>query len=150
MPCVIGNLISLSSNSCIFLKVGTYFIYYDFNKLYYYQFGDFLKSNDENLSFENTEEAEILLERSRKRIDEIDNDLCDLISERTSLARDIVFSKQYLGMPIYDENREKAVHEKIERLAKEKGLDVDIIDQIVNMLTILSKNEQKKIIKEEC
>ena len=109
-----------------------------------------MKSNDENLSFENTEEAEVLLEKSRKRIDEIDNELCDLISERTSLARDIVFSKQYLGMPIYDESREKVVHEKIERLAAEKGLDVDIIDQIVNMLTILSKNEQKKIIKEEC
>ena len=109
-----------------------------------------MKSNDENLSFENTEEAEVLLEKSRKRIDEIDNELCDLISERTSLARDIVFSKQYLGMPIYDESREKVVHEKIEKLAREKDLDVDIIDQIVNMLTILSKNEQKKIIKEEC
>ena len=129
--------------------IGTYFIYYDFNKLYYYQFGDFLKSNDEKISFKNKEEAEILLEKSRKRIDEIDNDLCDLISERTSLARGIVFSKQYLGMPIYDANREKVVHEKIERLAEENGLDVDIIDQIVNMLTILSKNEQKKIIKEE-
>ena len=101
-------------------------------------------------TFNNQQEAEDLLKKSRIRIDEIDNELCDLISERTSLARDIVFSKQYLGMPIYDENREKAVHEKIEKLAREKDLDVDIIDQIVNMLTILSKNEQKKIIKEEC
>ena len=110
----------------------------------------FLKSNNNEMSFENEKEARILLEKSRVRIDEIDNELCDLISERTSLAKDIVFSKQYLGMPIYDENREKAVHEKIEKLAREKDLDVDIIDQIVNMLTILSKNEQKKIIKEEC
>ena len=50
-------------------------------------------------------------------------------------------------MPIYDESREKAVHEKIEKLAKEKDLDVVIIDQIVNMLTILSKNEQKEILR---
>jgi chorismate mutase len=99
------------------------------------------------MSFENEKEARILLEKSRVRIDEIDNELCDLISERTSLAKDIVFSKQYLGMPIYDENREKAVHEKIEKLAREKDLDVDIIDQIVNMLTILSKNEQKEILR---
>jgi chorismate mutase len=106
-----------------------------------------LKSNDDNISFENEEEAKILLEESRMRIDEIDNELCDLISERTSLAKGIVFSKQYLGMPIYDENREKIVHEKIERLAREKDLDVDIIDQIVNMLTILSKNEQKEILR---
>ena len=106
-----------------------------------------MKSNNDEITFENEKEAKILLEESRMRIDEIDNELCDLISERTSLAKGIVFSKQYLGMPIYDENREKIVHEKIERLAKEKDLDVDIIDQIVNMLTILSKNEQKEILR---
>jgi len=106
-----------------------------------------LKSNNDEISFENEKEARILLEESRMRIDEIDNELCDLISERTSLAKGIVFSKQYLGMPIYDESREKVVHEKIEKLAKEKDLDVVIIDQIVNMLTILSKNEQKEILR---
>ena len=106
-----------------------------------------MKSNNNEISFENEKEARILLEESRMRIDEIDNELCDLISERTSLAKGIVFSKQYLGMPIYDESREKVVHEKIEKLAKEKDLDVVIIDQIVNMLTILSKNEQKKILR---
>ena len=106
-----------------------------------------MKSNNNEISFENEKEARILLEESRMRIDEIDNELCDLISERTSLAKGIVFSKQYLGMPIYDESREKVVHEKIEKLAKEKDLDVVIIDQIVNMLTILSKNEQKEILR---
>ena len=103
-----------------------------------------MKSNDKIKSFNNKEEAELLLEKSRKRIDEIDNALFDLISERTSLAKDISLSKQYLEMPIYDKSREDAIHEKIERMAKENNLDVDIIDQIVNMLTILSKNEQKK------
>ena len=106
-----------------------------------------MKSNNDEISFENEKEARILLEESRMRIDEIDNELCDLISERTSLAKGIVFSKQYLGMPIYDESREKVVHEKIEKLAKENDLDVVIIDQIVNMLTILSKNEQKEILR---
>ena len=106
-----------------------------------------MASNYEIKSINSKQEAEDLLKKSRDRIDEIDNELCDLISERTSLAKGIVFSKQYLGMPIYDENREKIVHEKIERLAKEKDLDVDIIDQIVNMLTILSKNEQKEILR---
>ena len=109
-----------------------------------------MKSNDEIKSFENKEEAEILLKESRKRIDEIDNALFDLISERTSLAKDIALSKDYLGKPIFDKNREDEIHEKIEKLSRENGLDVDIIDQIVNMLTILSKNEQKKILREEC
>ena len=104
-----------------------------------------MKSNEENKSFNNEEEAELLLKESRKRIDEIDKALFNLISERTSLAKDIALSKEYLGKPIYDKNREDAIHKKVERMAKENDLDVDIIDQIVNMLTILSKNEQKEM-----
>ena len=107
----------------------------------------FLSKDYEIKSFNSIEEAENLLKESRNRIDEIDNELFDLISQRTSLAKDIALSKEYLGIPIYDKNREDAVHEKIERLSVEKGLDVDIIDQIVNMLTILSKNEQKEILR---
>ena len=98
-------------------------------------------------SFENKEDAEKLLEKSRKRIDEIDKELFDLISQRTSLAKNIALSKEYLGMPIFDKSREDAVHERDELISKEKGLDIDIIDQIVNMLTILSKNEQEKILR---
>lgn len=97
-------------------------------------------------SFNNEEEAEELLINSRNRIDEIDNELFDLISQRTALAKDIVLAKDYLGMPIYDKSREDAIHEKINRISEEKGLDVDIIDQIIDMLTILNKNEQKKIL----
>ena len=106
-----------------------------------------MKSSDGIKSFKNKKEAELLLEESRKRIDEIDNALIDLISERTSLAVDIARSKEYLDMPIFDKNREDTVHKKIEKIAREKGLDVDITDQIVSMLTILSKNEQKEILR---
>ena len=93
------------------------------------------------------EEAENLLKESRNRIDEIDNELFDLISQRTSLAKDIVLAKEYIGMPIYDKSREDAIHEKVKKFSEEKNLDVEIIDQILDMLTILNKNEQKKIIR---
>ena len=109
-----------------------------------------MKDSYEIKTFNNEQEAEDFLKKSRNRIDEIDNELFDLISQRTSLAKDIALSKDYLGMPIYDESREAAIHEKIDGICEELGLDVDIIDQIVDMLTILNKNEQKKILKEEC
>ena len=105
-----------------------------------------MKKDYEIKSFSSVEEAEKLLKESRNRIDEIDNELFDLISKRTSLATDIVLAKEYLGMPIYDKSREDQIHEKIRRLSEEKNLDVDIIDQILDMLTILNKNEQKKIL----
>ena len=106
-----------------------------------------MSRNYEMKSFENEEQAKNLLNESRKRIDEIDNELFDLISQRTSLSKDIALSKEYLQMPIYDKKREEEIHKKIEMLSEKNGLDVDIINQIVDMLTILSKNEQKEILR---
>ncbi|KZX13564.1 chorismate mutase [Methanobrevibacter oralis] len=105
-----------------------------------------MKINYEVKSFNNKNEAEKLLKNSRNRIDEIDNELFNLISQRTSLAKDIALAKEYIGIPIYDKSREDEIYKKVEKLSQENGLDVDIINQIVNMLTILSKNEQKEIL----
>ncbi|MEE1156216.1 MAG: chorismate mutase, partial [Methanobrevibacter sp.] len=74
-------------------------------------------------------------------------ELFDLICQRTSIAKDVALAKDYLGMPIYDKTREDAIYAKIEKLSEENDIDVEIIDQIVNMLTILSKNEQKEILR---
>ena len=106
-----------------------------------------MSKENEIKSFQNKEEAENLLSESRNRIDEIDNELFDLISQRTSLATDIVLAKDYLDMPIYDKSREDAIYAKVEELSEENGIDAEIIDQIVNMLTILSKNEQKELLR---
>ena len=107
----------------------------------------FLSEDYETKSFNSIEEAENLLKESRNRIDEIDNELFDLISQRTSLAKDIVLAKEYLGMPIYDKSREDAIHEKVRIVSEEKNLDVEIIDQILDMLTRLNKDEQRKILR---
>ena len=108
--------------------------------------GDFLSEDYKIKSFNSVEEAENLLIESRNRIDEIDNELLDLISQRTSLAKDIVLAKDFIGMPIYDKSREDKLHDKVRRFSEERDLDADIIDQILDMLTILNKNEQKKIL----
>lgn len=104
-----------------------------------------MNNNNEDL-FANEDEARHVLEDSRKKIDELDNDLINIIYKRTSLAEDIVKAKTYLGMDIYDPNREKNVHEKAKKLANERNIDKDILDQIMTMLAILSKREQKHIL----
>ena len=98
-------------------------------------------------SFKNEEDAKNLLKKSRNCIDEIDNELFDLICQRTFFAKDIALAKEYLDMPIYDKSREEHIYSKIEKFSEENGLDVDIINQIVNMLTILNKNEQNKVLR---
>ena len=106
-----------------------------------------MTNENEVKSFNSKEDAENLLKESRNRIDEIDNELFDLICQRTSIAKDVALAKDYLGLPIYDKSREDAIHAKVEKLSEENDIDVEIIDQIVNMLTILSKNEQKEILR---
>ena len=71
-----------------------------------------MDENEIEQLFENKDDACKTLMESRKRIDEIDNDLVDLIYERTLLARDILYSKLFLGMEIYDKSREDTIHAK--------------------------------------
>ena len=110
-------------------------------------FGDFLTDENEIKSFNSKEDAENLLRESRNRIDEIDNKLFDLICQRTSTAKDVALAKDYLGLPVYDKSREDAIHAKLEKLSEENDIDMDIINQIVDMLTILNKNEQNEILR---
>ena len=104
---------------------------------------------DENeiKSLNSKEDAENLLKESRNRIDEIDNELFDLICQRTSIAKDVALAKDYLGLPVYDKSREEAIHAKLGKLSEENDIDIDIINQIVDMLTILNKNEQNEILR---
>ncbi len=106
-----------------------------------------MTNENEVKSFNSKEDAENLLKESRNRIDEIDNELFDLICQRTSIAKDVALAKDYLGLPIYDKSREDAIHAKVEKLSEENDIDIDIINQIVDMLTILNKNEQNEILR---
>ena len=105
--------------------------------------------NSTSFKCETKEEAQELLNNARRRIDEIDNDLVDLIDERTSLAKEVVTAKKVLGMEIYDKNREDEVRDQVLKLAKERNIDGDILNIIMNMLAMLSKNKQRELIKEE-
>ena len=109
--------------------------------------GDFLKNNYKLKSFKDKKDAEKVLLDSRKRIDEIDNEIFDLICQRTSFAMDIALAKDYIGMPVYDKKREDSIHKKIGELSEKNHIDVDISNQIMDMLTTLSKNEQKEILR---
>lgn len=98
--------------------------------------------------FDNKEQAKKTLDDSREKIDKLDNDLINIISKRTSYAEDIVKAKAYLDMDIYDEKREKSIHKKAKKLASLKGIDQDILYEILDDLALLSKRRQKHILDE--
>lgn len=77
-----------------------------------------MKNNYKLKSFKDKKDAEKVLLDSRKRIDEIDNEIFDLICQRTSFAMDIALAKDYIGMPVYDKKREDSIHKKIGELSE--------------------------------
>ncbi len=93
------------------------------------------------------EEASKLLQNSRTKIDEMDEVLIDLIEKRTSLARDIVNAKLVLGIEIEDKKREEYIQAKIKEIAREKKIDEVSLTSIIKILTDMSKEEQKKILR---
>ena len=93
------------------------------------------------------EEASRLLQNSRIKIDEMDEMLIDLIEKRTSIARDIVKAKMVLGIAIEDKKREEYIQVKIKEIASEKKIDEVSLTRIIKILTDMSKEEQKKILR---
>lgn len=87
------------------------------------------------------------LESSRKKIDELDDEIIRLIKERTSLAGDIARAKMVLDMDIHDPEREEYIHHKIREIANEQEINKDSLTQIIKILTDLSKEEQEKILR---
>ena len=91
--------------------------------------------------------AKIILQESRKEIDQIDNDIIELINKRTNLAEKILDAKIALGMSIKDEEREKIVQKKAYQLAKEFQIDENMLSQIMKILTDINKQKQKEILQ---
>jgi len=105
--------------------------------------------NNNEKKFEDLKYAKKVLQDSRHEIDIIDEELINLITKRTSLAKDIVLSKIALNMDIHDETRENLIYEKIIKIVNEKNLNENTknsIVEIMNILMNLSKTEQKEII----
>ncbi|MDI6644887.1 MAG: chorismate mutase [Methanobacteriaceae archaeon] len=90
-----------------------------------------------------------LLEKSRKEIDMIDEEILYLISERTSLARDIANAKMVLDMDIEDKKREYYIQEKTKKIAERNNIEEKYLSKIMELLTELNKNEQEKILRRE-
>ncbi|MCE7698656.1 MAG: chorismate mutase [Methanobacterium paludis] len=95
------------------------------------------------------EEALRLLQDSRNKIDEMDEEIISLIERRTSLARDILDAKIVLGIKIEDKKREAYIHEKIKEIAREKKIDEVSLTRIMKILTDISKKEQQKMLRRE-
>jgi chorismate mutase-like protein len=58
-------------------------------------------------------EAEWLLAECRRKIDQLDFELREVLNRRAEIARDVVRAKRVLGRPVYDPQREEQVLRRV-------------------------------------
>ncbi len=89
-------------------------------------------------------EAEKLLNDSRKKIDDFDDQIINLILERTALAKDIITAKKVLNKDLLDSSREEVIHNKIRKAVADKQINTEKVLEIFDLLASISKEEQEK------
>ena len=89
-------------------------------------------------------EAEKLLNDSRKKIDEFDDQIINLILERTSLAKDIITAKKILNKDLFDSSREEVIHNKIRNAVADKEINTEKVLEIFDLLADIRKKKKKK------
>ena len=87
------------------------------------------------------------IKQLRKRIDEVDEQILQSLSERAEICRSIGLVKEKHGIPIQDFPRENDVYTNIREKASELGLDPAHVEaiyrQIVNMCSAVQDAKRK-------
>ncbi|HUK48394.1 MAG TPA: chorismate mutase [Terriglobales bacterium] len=80
----------------------------------------------------------------RRKIDEIDRKLVELISERAHAAHEIGRLKKSIGMPIYEPDRERMVFDNAKRANKGPLPDRDLLriyERIMDVMRTIQREE---------
>jgi chorismate mutase len=87
------------------------------------------------------------IQKLRKKIDELDEQILRLLGGRSEICRSIGLLKKEQGIPITDEYRENQVYTNIRAKAADFGLDADQVEaifrQIVNMCSSVQELKER-------
>ncbi len=81
------------------------------------------------------------IKQIRRHIDRIDTVIITALAERMSLIPDIADYKKKNDIPIFDEEREVEIMNKLKKIAKDHGLDEGFVEEIF----LSCFNESKRI-----
>jgi chorismate mutase len=82
----------------------------------------------------------------RKKIDEMDRKLVELLNERAKAAQEIGRLKRNTNMPIYEPEREKWIFENVAKMNQGPLRDLDlkqVFERIIDIMRNLQKDEMK-------
>ncbi len=84
------------------------------------------------------------IEELRIRIDEVDRQLVELLSERARAAQMIGYLKAATSLPVYEPNREKIIYANVRAANKGPLPDIElthIYERIIDVMRALQRNE---------
>ncbi len=84
------------------------------------------------------------LETLRKKIDELDQRIVLLISERAAAAQEIGRLKRATDLPVYEPNRERVIFENVRTHNPGPLPDIELVhiyERIVDVMRALQRNE---------
>lgn len=84
----------------------------------------------------------------RKKIDEIDRRLVELINQRAEAARAIGRLKRNTNMPIYEPEREKVIFENVRRMNRGPLEHQDLVRIYERLIDIMRKIQKEEIVPE--
>lgn len=84
------------------------------------------------------------LESPRKRIDEIDEHILDLLAERGDIVRDVIKRKVENQLPVFVPAREEEKTKAFKELAMKKGIDPDWAEDFLRMIMTASRATQSQ------
>ncbi|XOB41457.1 MAG: chorismate mutase [Candidatus Nealsonbacteria bacterium] len=88
--------------------------------------------------------SEKIIQKNRKKLDEITRDITKLIAKRNRIVLKIGKIKKQFGLPVTDLKRDKEVIKKAKTIAKKTGVNIDAIEKIIKILIKHAKEIQKK------
>ena|SRR5579863_8854042 len=81
----------------------------------------------------------------RKKIDELDGKLVELLSQRAHAAHEIGKLKRNLGMPIYEPDRERTVFDHVRNVNPGPLPDHDLLNIYERIMDIMRQIQQEEI-----
>ncbi len=89
-----------------------------------------------------------LLAPHRRRIDEIDDRLVDLLAERFGIVREVAHLKREAGLAVVQAERALAVIERNAARAEAQGLDPDLVRRIWQSMIDTAHVIENRIVRE--
>ena len=85
----------------------------------------------------------------RKKIDELDRKMVELLNERAKAAQEIGKLKRSTDMPIYEPDREKRIFENVRKINPGPLTDLDLTQVFERIIDIMRNLQKKEIVPDK-